>query len=137
MWPSSPGSATSFLHEAEVPGFIDPVYAATRAGDVGEPPACLLHPCWAERSDTMKQKLSLVVALALSSALLAGCDRPAGDAASGGTSSGSSASGSSSGSAGAGGTAGQSSQPKKSTAPSGAGGTSSGGAQTQGAARAR
>ena len=50
----------------------------------------------------MKQRLSLVLALALSSALLAGCDRPAGDAASGGKT-GSSASGGSSGSAGAGG----------------------------------
>jgi hypothetical protein len=62
----------------------------------------------------MKQTLSVIFALALSSALLAGCDRPAGDAGSGAT--GASGSGTASGSAGS-----TSDPAKKKTSPSPAG----------------
>jgi hypothetical protein len=76
----------------------------------------------------MKQMFSIAFALALSGALLTGCDRNEGNrAASGGTSGSTSASGSASGSAGAGGTAGQSTeQQKRNPSPSTPGGGSGG-----------
>ena len=64
----------------------------------------------------MKQILSIAFALALASALLTGCDRPAEKAGAGGTSAGQPPSGSASGSAGAGSTP---SQPTEKKAPSG------------------
>jgi hypothetical protein len=61
----------------------------------------------------MKQTLSIAFALALTGALLTGCDRPADKAGTGSTSASGSTSGSTSGSAGAGGTAGKSTEQKK------------------------
>jgi hypothetical protein len=70
----------------------------------------------------MKRILSIVFALTFASALLAGCDRPAGDAASGGTSPGQSAGSGASGSAGD--PADRTQQPKRTpSGPAGSGGT--------------
>jgi hypothetical protein len=75
--------------------------------------------------NTMKRTLSFILALGLAG-VLAGCDRPAGDAASGGTSASGSGTASGSGST--------TTQPKKSpsgapTAPSGGAGTSGSGSK--------